>query len=113
MHVSADYDSSLNLKAFNASETMSNICEDSEVNKIDWTSVSGNSMTVTDQGGGIPGGLTIRNDAFLSNFALGSDAAAADSIGNIASHELTIEKPVDGDDPVELATGTVHGMAEQ
>ena len=113
VHVSADYDSSLNLKAFNASETMSNIGEDSEVNKIDWTSVSGNSMTVTDQGGGIPGGLTIRNDAFLSNFALGSDAAATGSIGNIASHELFIERPVDGSDPIELATGTVHGMAEQ
>ena len=113
VHVSADYDSSLSLKAFNAGETSSNVGDDSEVNKIDWTSVSGNSMTVTDQGGGIPGDLTIRNDAFLSNFALGSDAAATDSIGNIASHELTIEKAVGGADPVELATGTVHGMAEQ
>ena len=70
-------------------------------------------MTVTDEGGGIPGSLTIRNDAFLSNFALGSDATATDSLGNIASHELTIEKPVNGADPVELGTGTVHGMAEQ
>ena len=113
VHVAAEYDSSLSLKAFNQSQTSSHIGDDSEVNKVDWTSVSGNSMTVTDEGGGIPGSLTIRNDAFLSNFALGSDATATDSLGNIASHELTIEKPVNGADPVELGTGTVHGMAEQ
>jgi hypothetical protein len=113
VHVSAEYNSALQLKDFNASQTSSHIGDDSEVNKVDWTSVSGNSMTVTDQGSGIPGTLVIRNDAFLSNFALGSDPAATDSVGNLASHELTIEKPVDGADPVELATGTVHGMASQ
>lgn len=113
VHVAAEYDSSLNLGAYNVTETTSHIGQDEAVNSVDWTAIGGNSMTVTDQGSGIPGRLVIRNDAFLSNFALGSDAAAADSIGNIASHELTIEKPVDGDDPVELATGTVHGMAEQ
>ena len=113
MQVGAEYNSALQLKDFNASQTSSYIGDNSEVNKLDWTSVSGNSMTVTDTGSGIPGTLVIRNDAFLSNFALGSDAAATSSVGNIASHELTIEKPVNGADPVELATGTVHGMAEQ
>lgn len=113
VHVSAEYDSSLTRSAFGASQTSSHIGDDSSVNQIDWTSVSGNSMTVTDQGSGIPGTLVIRNDAFLSNFALGSDASDAASIGNIASHELTIEKPNNGADPTELATGTVHGMASQ
>ena len=113
VHVAAEYDSSLTLQAYGASQTSSHIGDDSEVNKVDWTSIGGNSMTVTDQGGGIPGSLTIRNDAFLSNFALGSDATSTDSVGNIASHELTIEKPVNGADPVELATGTVHGMAAE
>ena len=50
-----------------------------------------------------------RSDAFLSNFALGSDASATDSLGNIASHELNITKS----DGTEIATGTVHGMAAQ
>ena len=113
VHVAAEYDSSLNLQAYGASQTSSHIGDDSEVNKVDWSGISGNSMTVTDQGSGIPGSLTIRNDAFLSNFALGSDATSTDSIGNIASHELTIEKPVNGAEPVELGTGTVHGMAAQ
>jgi len=113
VHVAADYDSALSLGPYGDSQTSSHIGEDDMVNRIDWTNVAGNRMTVTDQGPGIPGSLTIRNDAFLSNFALGSDAAATKSIGNIASHELTIEKPNNGDDPVELATGTVHGMAAQ
>ena len=113
VHVAAEYDSSLTRQAFNASQTASHIGDDSSVNQVDWTNISGNSMTVTDQGSGVPGSLTIRNDAFLSNFALGSDAAAAASIGNIASHELTIEKPVNGAEPIELGTGTVHGMAAQ
>ena len=113
VHVAAEYDSSLNLQAYGTSQTSSHIGDDSEVNKVDWSGISGNSMTVTDQGSGIPGSLTIRNDAFLSNFALGSDATSTDSIGNIASHELTIEKPVNGSEPVELGTGTVHGMAAQ
>ena len=113
VHVSAEYDSSLTRSAFGASQTSSHIGDDSSVNQIDWTGVSGNSMTVTDQGSGIPGTLVIRNDAFLSNFVLGSDASDAASIGNIASHELTIEKPNNGAEPTELATGTVHGMASQ
>ena len=70
-------------------------------------------MTVTDQGSGVPGSIVIRNDAFLSNFALASDAVDSSSVGNIASHELTIEKPVNGAEPIELATGTVHGMGAQ
>ena len=113
VHVAAEYDSSLNLGAYNASQTASHIGDDSTVNSVDWSSISGNSMTVTDQGSGVPGSIVIRNDAFLSNFALASDAVDSSSVGNIASHELTIEKPVNGAEPVELATGTVHGMGAQ
>jgi hypothetical protein len=103
----------LSLKPFGTSETSSHIGDDSSINQVNWTNVNGNSMTVTDQGSGVPGSLTFRNDAFLSNFTLGNDDASASKIGNIASHELTIEKPVNGDEPTELATGTVHGMATQ
>lgn len=113
VHVAAEYDSSLSLKTFGTSETSSHIGDDSSINQVNWTNVNGNSMTVTDQGSGVPGSLTFRNDAFLSNFTLGNDDASASKIGNIASHELTIEKPVNGDEPTELATGTVHGMATQ
>jgi len=113
IHVTAEYDSSLSFKAFNTSETLAHIGDDSSINKVDWTNVGGNSMTVTDQGSGIPGSLTFRNDVFLSNFTLGNDEASASKVGNIASHELTIEKPVAGDDPAELATGSVHGMVAQ
>ena len=113
VHVAAEYDSSLNLGAYNASQTASHIGDDSTVNSVDWSSISGNSMTVTDQGSGVPGSIVIRNDAFLSNFALASDAVDSSSVGNIASHELTIEKPVNGAEPIELATGTVHGMGAQ
>ena len=113
VHVAAEYDSSLNLRAYNASQTASHIGDDSTVNSVDWSSISGNSMTVTDQGSGVPGSIVIRNDAFLSNFALASDAVDSSSVGNIASHELTIEKPVNGAEPIELATGTVHGMGAQ
>ncbi|MGB2495802.1 MAG: FecR family protein [Candidatus Puniceispirillaceae bacterium] len=113
VHVAAEYDSSLNLGAYNVTETTSHIGQDEAVNSVDWTAIGGNSMTVTDQGSGIPGRMVIRNDAFLSNFALGSDAQAAASVGNIASHELTIEKPDASGDPTELATGSVHGMASQ
>ena len=113
VHVAAEYDSSLNLGAYNASQTASHIGDDSSVNSVDWSSISGNSMTVTDQGSGVPGSIVIRNDAFLSNFALASDAVDSSSVGNIASHELTIEKPVNGAEPIELATGTVHGMGAQ
>ena len=59
--------------------------------------------------GALPGNIVFRSDAFLSNFALGSDASAADSLGNISSHELNILKP----DGSEIATGTVHEMAAQ
>ena len=83
------------------------------MNTVDWSSISGNSMTVTDQGSGVPGSLVIRNDAFLSNFALASDASDSSSTANIASHEVTIEKPVNGSEPIELATGTVHGLGAQ
>ena len=70
-------------------------------------------MTVTDTGSGVPGSVVIRNDAFLSNFALASDAVDSSSVGNIASHELSIFKPNNGAEPTELATGTVHGMGAQ
>ena len=113
VHVAAEYDSSLNLGAYNASQTSAHIGDDSSVNTVDWSSISGNSMTVTDQGSGVPGSLVIRNDAFLSNFALASDASDSSSTANIASHEVTIEKPVNGSEPIELATGTVHGLGAQ
>ena len=113
IHVAAEYDSSLSLQPFGSSETSSHIGDDDAINQVNWTTVNGNSMTVTDQGSGIPGSLIFRNDAFLSNFTLGNDEASASKVGNIASHELTIERPVAGDDPAELATGTVHGMVTQ
>ena len=113
VHVAAEYDSSLNLGAYNASQTSSHIGDDSSVNTVDWSSVSGNSMTVTDTGSGVPGSIVIRNDAFLSNFALASDAVDSSSVGNIASHELSIFRPNNGAEPTELATGTVHGMGAQ
>ena len=52
VHVAAEYDSSLNLGAYNASQTSAHIGDDSSVNTVDWSSISGNSMTVTDQGSG-------------------------------------------------------------
>ena len=113
VQVTAEYDSSLNLGAYNASQTASHIGDDSSVNSVDWTTTSGNSMTVTDQGSGVPGSLIFINDAFLSNFALGSDASDSSSTGNIASHELSIQKPNNNAEPTELATGTVHGMGAQ
>ena len=113
VHVAAEYDSSLNLGAYNASQTSSHIGDDSSVNTVDWSSVSGNSMTVTDTGSGVPGSIVIRNDAFLSNFALASDTVDSSSVGNIASHELSIFRPNNGAEPTELATGTVHGMGAQ
>ena len=70
VHVAAEYDSSLSLKPFGTSETSSHIGDDSSINQVNWTNVNGNSMTVTDQGSGVPGSLTFRNDAFLSNFTL-------------------------------------------
>ena len=96
------------MQAYNASLTSSNIGLHDNVNRIDWTSTPGNSFTVTNENGGRLW-RCVRSDAFLSNFALGSDASATDSLGNIASHELNITKP----DGTEIATGTVHGMAAQ
>jgi len=113
VHVAAEFDSSLNLGAYNASQTSAHIGDDSSVNTVDWSSVSGNSMTVTDEGSGVPGSLVIRNDAFLSNFALSSDSSDAASTGNIASHELSIFRLNNNTEPTELATGTVHGMGAQ
>ena len=110
VHVSAEFDQSASIQAYNSSLTSSNIGLHDNVNRIDWTSTPGNSFTVTNENGGsLPGNIVFRSDAFLSNFALGSDASAADSLGNIASHELNITKP----DGTEIATGTVHGMAAQ
>ncbi|MEK9553275.1 MAG: FecR domain-containing protein [Alphaproteobacteria bacterium] len=110
VHVSAEFDPSASMQAYNASLTSSNIGLHDNVNRIDWTSTPGNSFTVTNENGGsLPGHVVFRSDAFLSNFALGSDASATDSLGNIASHELNITKP----DGTEIATGTVHGMAAQ
>ncbi len=110
VHVSAEFDQSASMQAYNSSLTSSNIGLHDNVNRIDWTSTPGNSFTVTNENGGsLPGNIVFRSDAFLSNFALGSDASAADSLGNIASHELNITKP----DGTEIATGTVHGMAAQ
>ncbi|MEC7853526.1 MAG: hypothetical protein VYB04_09705, partial [Pseudomonadota bacterium] len=113
VHVAAEYDSCLNLGAYNVSQTSAHIGDDSSVNSVDWTLTPGNSMTVTDQGSGVPGSIVIRTDTFLSNCALASDAIDSSSKANIASHEVTFEKPVNGSEPIELATGTVHGMGAQ
>jgi len=110
VHVSAEFDQNSAIQAYNASLTSSNIGLHDGVNQIDWTSTQGNSFTVTNENSGaLPGHIVFRSDAFLSNFALGRDASAAESLGNIASHELNITKP----DGSEIATGTVHGMAAQ
>ena len=109
-HVAAEFDTSGAVQAYGASQTEAHIGHDMMTNSIDWTATPGNSMTLSNQGGGsLPGNIVIRNDAFLSNFVLGDDSGGASSIGNIASHEITIETPMND----ELATGTVHGMAEQ
>ena len=110
VHVAAEFDQNASIKAYNSSLTSSNIGLHDNVNRIDWTSTPGNSFSVTNENSGaLPGNIVFRSDAFLSNFALGSDASAADSLGNISSHELNILKP----DGSEIATGTVHGMAAQ
>ena len=107
VHVAAEYDSSLNLEAYNA-KTTSHIGDDSSVNSVDWSSISGNSMTVTDQGSGVPGSIVIRNDATSTNFTL--------PVMLSIPRQLVIS-PADfhretgkwcGTD--WLATGTVHGM---
>ncbi len=108
VHVSAEFDQSASMQAYNASLTSSNIGLHDNVKRIDWTSTPGlhrhkRKWRVASRA------RCVRSDAFLSNFALGSDASATDSLGNIASHELNITKP----DGTEIATGTVHGMAAQ
>ena len=63
--------------------------------------ISNNSVTLTDQSGnGLPRALVFHSDAYLSNFALGSDASSTGSIGNIASHEINFRKP----DGTKIAT---------
>ena len=110
VHVAAEFDSAASLQTFNNSLTEANIGTDSQLNRFDWTSGGSNSVTLTDQSGnGLPGALVLHSDAYLSNFALGSDASSTDSIGNIASHEITFRKP----DGTKLADGTVHGMGSQ
>ena len=110
VHVAAEFDSSANLQTFNNSLTAANIGTDDMVNRFDWTADSNNSVTMTDQSGnGLPGALVLHSDAYLSNFALGSDASSTDSIGNIASHEINFRKP----DGTKIADGTVHGMGTQ
>lgn len=110
VHVAAEFDSATSLQTFNNSLTEANIGTDGRVNRFDWTSGGSNSVTLTDQSGnGLPGALVLHSDAYLSNFALGSDASSTDSIGNIASHEITFRKP----DGTKLADGTVHGMGSQ
>ena len=110
VHVAAEFDSSANLQTFNNSLTAANIGTDDMVNRFDWTADSNNSVTMTDQSGnGLPGALVLHSDAYLSNFALGSDASSTDSIGNIASHEINFRKP----DGTKIADGTVHGMGSQ
>ena len=109
-HVAAEFDTSGAVQNYGASQTEAHIGHDMMTNSIDWTATPGNSMTLTNQGGGsLPGNIVIRNDAFLSNFVLGDDSAGTSSVGNIASHEITIETPMND----ELAAGTVHGMAAQ
>ena len=110
VHVAAEFDSSASLQAYDSSLTEANIGTDSQVNRFNWTTDSNNSVTMTDQSGnGLPGALVLHSDAYLSNFALGSDAASTDSVGNIASHEINFRKP----DGTKIAEGTVHGMGSQ
>ena len=110
VHVAAEFDSSANLQAYNNFHTAANIGTDDQVNRFDWTADPNNSVTLTDQSGnGLPGTLILHSDAYLSNFALGSDAAAIGSVGNIASHEINFRKP----DGTKIADGTVHGMGSQ
>ena len=92
------------------SQTGAQVGDDAMYNQIDWTSDGVSSVTMTNQGGGsLPGSIVLRSDAYLSNFAIGGDDSAAASTGNIASHEINIEKP----DGTTLAEGTVHGMGSQ
>ena len=106
----AEFDSSGSLGAFGQSQTASQFGDDAMYNQIDWTTDNSNSVTLTNQGGGnLPGSIVIRSDAYLSNFVLGGDDSAAASTGNIASHEVNIEKP----DGTQIADGTVHGMGAQ
>ena len=60
-------------------------------------------------GNGLPGAIVIHSEAFLSNFAIGSDASSLESVGNIASHAIKFRKP----DSTKIAEGTVHGMGSQ
>lgn len=110
VHVAAEFDSSASLQTFNNSLTEAYVGTDSQVNRFNWTTDSNNSVTLTDQSGnGLPGALVLHSDAYLSNFALGSDASSTGSIGNIASHEINFRKP----DGTKIADGTVHGMGSQ
>ena len=106
----AEYDSSASRQGFGISQTAAQIGDDAMFNQIDWTSDNANSVTMTNQGSGnLPGSIVLRSDAYLSNFAIGGDDSAAASTGNIASHEINIEKP----DGTTMAEGTVHGMGAQ
>ena len=110
VHVAAEFDSSASLQTFNNSLTEAYVGTDSQVNRFNWTTDSNNSVTLTDQSGnGLPGALVLHSDAYLSNFALGSDASSTGSIGNIASHEINFRKP----DGTKIADGKVHGMGSQ
>lgn len=106
----AEYDSAASLQPYGMSQTGAQVGDDAMYNQIDWTSDGVSSVTMTNQGGGsLPGSIVLRSDAYLSNFAIGGDDSAAASTGNIASHEINIEKP----DGTTLAEGTVHGMGSQ
>lgn len=110
VNVAAEFDSSGSLQTFNNSLTEASIGTDSLVNRFDWTVDANNSVTISDQSGnGLPGAIVIHSDAFLSNFAIGSDASSLDSVGNIASHGIKFRKP----DSTKIAEGTVHGMGSQ
>ncbi|MBL6672577.1 MAG: FecR domain-containing protein [Alphaproteobacteria bacterium] len=110
MHVATEIDTSLSTVAYGFSQTEAHIGVDHAVNGFDWTAQAGNSVTVTDQGGSnLPGNIVIGSDAYLSNFTLGGDSSSTNAIGNVASHELSIFDNAGN----ELATGSVHGMAQQ
>ena len=106
----AEFDSGASLQSYGMSQTAAQFGDDAMFNQIDWTSDNTNSVTLTNQGNGnLPGSIVIRSDAYLSNFAIGGDDSAEASTGNIASHEINIEKP----DGTNMAEGTVHGMGAQ
>ena len=110
MAISMEINPALARTAYGSGDTYANIGTDDQINRLDWTSVTGAASSVTDQGGtNLPGNIVFVSDAYLANVVVGDQGNTTSSTGSIAGHDLQI-LDASGN---ELATATVIGMASQ